>query len=63
MPMSKKHYDADAAAISTVLWSKKTDPLTIGLLIQALSDVREQDNPRFDRHRFFEACTKNPSTK
>ena len=63
MPMSKKHYDADAAAISKILWKNNTDPLTIGLVIQALSDVREQDNPRFDKHRFFMACTNKPSTK
>lgn len=63
MPMSKKHYEADAAAISTILWQEDSDPLTISRVIAALADVRANDNPRFDKQRFIVACTNNPSTR
>lgn len=63
MPMSKKHYEADAAALSRIMWMPKTDPATMSLVIAALADVREADNERFDRTRFITACTNNPSTK
>lgn len=63
MPMSKKHYEADAAAINAVLWKDGSDPLTVGFIIIALSDIRALDNERFDRARWIKACTNNPSTK
>lgn len=63
MPMSKKHYEAIADAMSRVMWSEKADPATMSSVIFALAKVCEADNPRFDQSRFFTACTKNPSTR
>lgn len=62
MPMSKKHYEADADAINRVLWTANTDPATVALIVGVLADIREADNPRFDRSRFYQACLKDRNT-
>lgn len=63
MPMSKKHYEALASALSNVMWEEDSDPATVTRVIVAVAQVCEGDNPRFDRARFLTACTKNPSTR
>lgn len=56
MPMTKKHYVADAAAINRVLYTPDSDPVTIARVVAAMCDVRRKDNERFDKVRFIEAC-------
>lgn len=63
MSMTKKHYEAIANALSHVMWDEKSDPATMSNVIWAIAKVCEIDNPRFDRSKFFTACTNNPSTK
>lgn len=63
MPMSKKHYEAIARALNNVMWDDRSDPATMANVIVAVSTVCENDNPRFDRQRFYVACTDKPSTK
>ena len=46
--LSKKHYNAIAEAIRT--------SNTISQVVLKLCDYFEEDNPRFDRHRFADAC-------
>lgn len=63
MPMSKKHYEAFASAISDVMWEEHSDPVTVARIVAALAQVCERDNPRFDKIRFVTACTEKPSTR
>lgn len=63
MPMSKKHYEALASALSRVMWDDESDPLTMARVIAAVANVCESDNPRFDHKRFVTAATDKPSTR
>lgn len=62
MAMTKKHYTAVAKAINNVMWQTDTDPATVAYIIAALSDIFADDNPRFDKNRFMQACTANRDT-
>ena len=46
--MTRKHYQAIAELIS-----RGVDPVE---LVHLLSDIFEEDNPRFDRAKFLKAC-------
>lgn len=59
MSMNKKQFDAIAEAINETLWDDESDPATIMRLAGRLAVICKQDNPRFDKDRFFTACTAN----
>lgn len=55
--MTRKHYEAIARIIRDAEASQfKTKAGTLAYVTLALADMLAQDNPRFDRTRFFEAC-------
>ena len=63
--MTRKHYKAIAAAIRDS-WTRDGagDPLPQlhGVrLINLLANYLGQDNPRFDRERFVDACNPDPN--
>ena len=57
MSMSRKHYQAFAAllaaerAIAPLEANRTVDNVTL-----AIADLFAQDNPRFDRYRFYDAA-------
>ena len=67
MPMSKKDYQAIARAIHDARRIIESPPPNTGFNIgqgllgiahatECIADALEDDNPRFDRKRFVEAC-------
>lgn len=57
--MSKKHYQAIAAAIydTRAKMPERADAgVVLTIVTNKLLDIMEEDNPRFDRERFVEAC-------
>jgi hypothetical protein len=61
MAMSKKHYEKIAKAINSVLrsdTSARVERVVVGKIAIALADVLNEDNPNFDRRRFYNACVK-----
>ena len=63
MPMSRKHYTAIAGRMSELMWKEGTDPKTFMAAVVTIADVCEEDNPRFDRQKFYTACTNNLDAK
>ena len=59
--MTKKDYQALARAIHGV-YTRVAEPAepspeqTIGFVVDAIANVLQADNPRFDGRRFVEAC-------
>lgn len=53
--MKKKHYEAIAKIIEP-FWFNDLDSPTATAIARRLADYFEQDNPRFDRARFLQAC-------
>ena len=56
MPMSKQHYEALAQITNEVAYADHMDLPTITILIAKFAAYFEDDNPRFDKERFFDAC-------
>ena len=59
--MTKKDYIKIAKVINNELkeWDKELTPqveFSINNIAVALANVMEEDNPRFNKIRFFEAC-------
>jgi len=55
--MTRKDYVAIAAAIKNAPWSDgMTEEFIESAIANAIADVFEQDNARFDRARFLKAC-------
>jgi hypothetical protein len=52
--MSKKNYQAIAAALNEVKGVDHREAWAV--IVNALADVLAASNPRFDRSRFIEAC-------
>jgi ABC-type Zn uptake system ZnuABC Zn-binding protein ZnuA len=55
--MSKKHYIQVAKIIRAAIVHKHPQPADI--IAHNLAEIFEQENPRFDRSRFLEACSVN----
>ena len=57
--MSRKHYRAiaDVLAAEYVLYGSDPDvEIVLRNVMLSLADICKQDNPRFDRERFYNAC-------
>jgi hypothetical protein len=57
--MTRKDYTAIAKAVAEVLKTCEVDSAestAVEFLAIMLADVCEDDNPRFDRKKFFTAC-------
>ena len=54
--MSRKDYIALASALSYFQSTTKVSEKAYNELTQAIADVCVDDNPRFDRRRFYTAC-------
>ena len=52
--MTKKHYEAIAKEL--LFYNAGRDKQVIERIANSFADYFEQDNPRFDRSRFLEAC-------
>ena len=53
--MSHKHYEALAVVIKNEV-NHGSDPAVIARMAQGIADICENDNPRFDRVKFYVAC-------
>ena len=53
--MTRKHFKAIAKILSSVQWDSVTQESLI-LLNARFADMLENENPRFDRGKFLEAC-------
>jgi hypothetical protein len=54
--MTRKDYEAIAAAFYSVLAIPNTQPFTYMQMVIAFADVAAMDNARFDRAKFYSAC-------
>lgn len=54
--MSKKHFIAIAKILNMVGSSTGYDRSTATAIAHSLADVFQEENPRFDRSRFLDAC-------
>jgi len=53
---NKQHYEIIAQIIKKEVWADAYDIEGIANVIQALADYFQQDNPLFDREKFYKAC-------
>lgn len=53
--MTKKDYVALAKALRNHL-DEATDPFQWGAVVHAVAGVLREDNPRFDKPKFMDAC-------
>lgn len=57
MAMTRKHYRriADILTVEFANASSRAERLTVRNITYLLADIMKQDNPRFDRDRFYNA--------
>lgn len=63
---TRKHYKAiakitDSKTCVQILSDNPFDYLLKNQVIDALADMFEEDNPRFDRDKFIKACGRYPT--
>ena len=59
MAMTKKDFELVADVINAALWTPKTDPVTISLIIGKMADRFSLAYERFQRDRFIQYATRN----
>ncbi len=56
MSMTKKDFEGLASALNEVMWTQRTDVLTVSLCVMAVADYCQKANPSFDLKRFQQAA-------